>query len=309
METRANYVLVGVFTLAVLFGAFGFIWWLERAGEGGSRNSYEIVFDSSVSGLRPAAPVHFNGIRVGEVSALKLDRTDPRKVIVTVAVNSTVPVRADTRASLEYQGLTGIASVAMTGGRMDAAPLVAQAGAPPRMIAEGGQVQDLMTGAKQIMGRIDSIATRIDRLLGDNEQRLDQAIKDISKFTGVLSDRSGDVDSLLSNAGQLAAKLNGMADKFDGVLESVRGFTGDKDNQGFMANASAAAKSVRELADNLNKTTPGTLREYTALATDARRMVAEIERVVRNLERNPSQFLFGGAASSAGGVPEYNPRR
>jgi phospholipid/cholesterol/gamma-HCH transport system substrate-binding protein len=229
-------------------------------------------------------------------------------VVITVSIASTVPVRSDTRASLEYQGLTGIASVAMTGGRIDAPPLVAQAGSPPRMLAEGGQIQDLMTGAKQIMGRIDSIAQRIDRLLGDNEQRLDQAIKDISKFTGVLSDRSGDVDTLLSNAGQLAAKLNGMADKFDGVLESVRGFTGDKDNQGFMANASEAAKSVRQLADTLNKTTPATIQEYKGLAVDARRMVAEIERVVRNLERNPSQFLFGGGASSAGGVPEYNPR-
>jgi phospholipid/cholesterol/gamma-HCH transport system substrate-binding protein len=145
-------------------------------------------------------------------------------------------------------------------------------------------------------------------LLGDNEQRLDQAIKDISKFRGVLSDRSGDVDSLLSNAGQLAAKLNGMADKFDGVLEAVKGFTGDKENQGFMANASEAAKSVRQLAETLNKTAPATLQEYRGLAVDARRMVGEIERVVRNLERNPSQFLFGGGASSSGGVPEYNPR-
>ena len=308
METRANYVLIGIFTLAVIFGGFGFVWWLERAGEGGGRNSYEIVFDSAVSGLRPGAPVNFNGIRVGEVNALRLDKEDPRKVVVTVNISSTVPVRSDTRASLEYQGLTGIASVAMTGGRIDAPPLVAQAGSPPRMLAEGGQIQDLMTGAKQIMGRIDSIATRIDRLLGDNEQRLDQAIKDIAKFTSVLSDRSGDVDSLLSNAGQLAAKLNGMADKFDGVLEAVKGFTGDKDNQGFMANASEAAKSVRQLADTLNKTTPATIQEYKGLAVDARRMVAEIERVVRNLERNPSQFLFGGGASSSGGVPEYNPR-
>jgi phospholipid/cholesterol/gamma-HCH transport system substrate-binding protein len=308
METRANYVLIGIFTLAVVFGGFAFVWWLERAGEGGGRSTYEIVFDSAVSGLRPGAPVNFNGIRVGEVNALRLDRQDPRKVVVAVSVVSTVPVRSDTRASLEYQGLTGIASVAMTGGRIDAPPLIAQAGSPPRIQAEGGQMADLMSGAKQIMGRVDSIAQRIDRLLGDNEQRLDQAIKDISKFTGVLSDRSGDVDTLLSNAGQLAAKLNGMADKFDGVLEAVKGFTGDKDNQGFMANAAEAAKSVRQLAETLNKTAPPTLQEYRGLAVDARRMVGEIERVVRNLERNPSQFLFGGGASSAGGVPEYNPR-
>ena len=84
METRANYVLIGIFTLAVVFGGFGFVWWLERAGEGGGRNSYEIVFDSAVSGLRPGAPVNVNGIRVGEVNALRLDKVVPRKVVVTV---------------------------------------------------------------------------------------------------------------------------------------------------------------------------------------------------------------------------------
>ena len=40
METRANYVLIGVFTLAVIVGAFGFVWWFERASDSGSRVSY-----------------------------------------------------------------------------------------------------------------------------------------------------------------------------------------------------------------------------------------------------------------------------
>lgn len=304
METRANYVLIGVFTLAVIFGAFGFIWWFERAGDLGGRAPYEVVFDSSVSGLRPGAPVLFNGIRIGEVTGLRLDSVDPRKVVVGISVLPTAPVRSDTRASLEYQGLTGIASVAMTGGQKEAPPLLAQTkGGAPRIVAEGGQVQDLMTGAKQIMGRIDSIAMRIDRLLGDNEQRFDQAIKDISKFTNVLSTRADDTDALIQNASELAAKLNKMADRFDSVLKGVEGFTGSKENQGFMADASAAARSVRELADQLAKIAPSTLREYQALAVDARRTVGEIERVVRNLERNPSGFIFGGGNTS--GVPEY----
>ncbi len=158
METRANYVLIGIFTLAVVFGAFAFVWWIERVGDMGGRSNYEIIFDASVSGLRPGAPVNFNGIRVGEVAALKLDRNDPRKVSVTVSIATGVPIRSDTRASLEYQGLTGIASVAMSGGRADAPPLVAQTGALPRILAEGGQMADLMSGAKQIMGRV-----RLDR--------------------------------------------------------------------------------------------------------------------------------------------------
>ena len=137
------------------------------------------------------------------------------------------------------------------------------------------------------------------------EHIMGRRLADGAPLTGGTELSPPDLEAL---AEDIAAKLNGMADKFDGVLEAVKGFTGDKDNQGFMANASEAAKSVRQLADTLNKTTPATIQEYKGLAVDARRMVAEIERVVRNLERNPSQFLFGGGASSAGGVPEYNPR-
>ena len=105
METRANYVLIGIFTLAVIAGAFGFVWWFERASDKGARVSYEIVFDGSVSGLRPGSAVLFNGIRVGEVTSMSLDQNDPSRVITKVGVSPQTPVRADTRAGLEYQGL------------------------------------------------------------------------------------------------------------------------------------------------------------------------------------------------------------
>ena len=37
METRANYVLIGLFTLAVIVGAFGFVYWFNTIGGAGER--------------------------------------------------------------------------------------------------------------------------------------------------------------------------------------------------------------------------------------------------------------------------------
>ena len=128
METRANYLIVGLFTLAVIAAGFVFVWWFQRPVLRTPGNSFEVVFDGSVSGLRAGSSVLFNGIRVGEVQGLRLDPANPRRVVATVVAQSATPIRADTKATLEYQGLTGIASVSLTGGEPDAATARARPG-------------------------------------------------------------------------------------------------------------------------------------------------------------------------------------
>ena len=124
METRANYVLIGVFTLAVVVGVFGFVYWFQNIGGTGERAFYRVVFDGSVSGLRTGASVLFNGIRVGEVTGLKLDPAKPQQVTATLSIDKSVAVRKDTQIGLEFQGLTGIASVSLKGGNPNAPVVV-----------------------------------------------------------------------------------------------------------------------------------------------------------------------------------------
>ena len=97
MEIRARYVLVGVFVIAVLAAGFGFVYWMENTTGLAKRTSYRIRFEQSVSGLLLGSGVQFNGIRVGEVTDLKLDKDDPNGVLVTIAVTSDTPVRSDTK--------------------------------------------------------------------------------------------------------------------------------------------------------------------------------------------------------------------
>src|SRR5262249_34158186 len=131
METRANYVVIGLFTLAVIAGGFGFVYWFSRAGEAGERATYRIVFDGAVSGLRVGGWVLFNGIKAGEVTDLKLTPANPRQVVAVVAVDRSVPVRADTRVGLDFAGLTGIASISIRGGSPEAPALAAASGEAP----------------------------------------------------------------------------------------------------------------------------------------------------------------------------------
>ena len=118
MEKRANYALIGLFTLLVVASAFGFVFWFQNQGTKKTRIAYRIVFEGPTVGLRVGANVNFNGIRIGEVDSVKID--DPQHVVALVSVERKAPVRKDTTVGLEFQGLTGIAAVALKGGSVNA---------------------------------------------------------------------------------------------------------------------------------------------------------------------------------------------
>ena len=136
METRANFVAIGAFTLAVVAGAFLFVLWMAGYGGGGNVARYRVVFEGSVSGLARGGVVLFNGLRVGEVKTVDFLANDPGRVAAEIEVDGRIPVREDTNVRLEMQGLTGASAVALTGGAPDAKPIAVKPGEPPTLIAE-----------------------------------------------------------------------------------------------------------------------------------------------------------------------------
>src|SRR5687768_673244 len=103
METRARFILVGLFAVVAIAAGFLFVYWLNNMGGLSERAIYQVRFEGSVAGLRPGAAVLFNGIRVGDVTRLQLNADDPGEVLVTVSVERTTPVRADTKAGMDFQ--------------------------------------------------------------------------------------------------------------------------------------------------------------------------------------------------------------
>lgn len=54
METRANYILIGAFTLAVILAAFGFVFWFSGPNKTAARRGYDVVFLVRSRGFRAA---------------------------------------------------------------------------------------------------------------------------------------------------------------------------------------------------------------------------------------------------------------
>lgn len=252
METRANFVLIGLFTLAAVFAAFGFIYWFQHVSGTGDRTQYRALFVGQVTGLRTGAAVTFNGIRVGEVASVGL--ADPQRVEAIISVDRSTPVRRDTQLGLEFQGLTGIASVAMRGGAMNAPPLEAKPGELPVLTTDTG-LADLTDSARGTL-------QRIDRVIAENQEQLRNSMRSIETFTGMLARNSERMDSILAGI-ELLANKEGKGE----LQETVR--------------------SIRQLADNLDK-------RSASLIIDGRRTLSDIDRAVRNFDRNPTRVLFGG---------------
>jgi phospholipid/cholesterol/gamma-HCH transport system substrate-binding protein len=273
METKANYIVTGAFTIAVIAGVFGFIQWFQHSGGGNERTVYRVVFAGSVSGLRPGSSVLFDGVRVGEVTELALDTTDPRKVEASISLDRTVPVRADTKVTLEFQGLTGLAQVSLTGGSADAAAVVADGAKPPILYADPHAGADVTQAAREVLSRIDGLVT-------ENEETLRTSLHNIERVTATLARNS---------------------ERLDQVMAGVEDLTGSVDKHGEIAQT---AESIRRLANNLDKRTDeisvgltrfsnSGLKEFEAFAVDGRRTLAELQKVIKNIDEHPSRLIFG----------------
>ena len=208
MERKANYVLIGLFTLAVIAGAFGFVFWIHQTAGKKQSVSYRVIFDGTVSGLRVGSSVLFNGIRVGEVTQLALNADKPTQVVAMLQVNKATPIRSDTRVGLEFTGLTGIASVSLRGISATTTLLEKEEGEPPTLKADPNAGQDMMQAARELLSKAMDVIT-------ENQETLHKAIKDVGVFTETLARNSKDLDEIVANTKHATASAATLADHLD----------------------------------------------------------------------------------------------
>lgn len=263
MEDRAKYVLIGLFTFAVIAGAFGFVYWLYNAQGSQESANYRVIFSGSVTGLRVGAPVLFNGIRVGHVTGLGLT-DNPSEVSAMVAVEKATPIRKDTRVTLEFAGLTGIASVSLKGELASAPPLEGEGGEPPTLKADTSAGQDLSSSVRESLSKVNS-------LINENRESLNKTIKNLEEFTSALA-RNGD-------------KIDKVMEEGAGAMESMRTLGDNLDKR-----TATITSDVHKVAETANK-------QIDSVGNTATRAISNVEKAITDLAANPQRFLFGGGTS------------
>src|SRR5215469_8010078 len=280
METRANYVLIGSFTLAVIAAAFGFVLWFQSLHTTKQRSPLRIVFEGPAAGLRNGGSVNFNGIRIGEVISVKLD--NPRRVVALALVEKNAPIRKDTVVGLEFQGLTGVAAISLKGGAEAAPPVPLDEDGVPTLTADPNRLQDV---TEAIRGTLQNI----NRVVADNQESVKNSLHNLETFTSSLARNSERLDNVMS-------RVDGVMGKADNLMIGLNSLAGGKEGGELFQ----TVKSIRELAEDFDK-------RSGALMTDSRKTLSDISRAVNNFDRNPTRVLFGASNGSQAAPPPPPP--
>lgn len=301
METRASYLIVGAFMLALIAGAIGFAMWLTRANLRENNVFYYIYFTGSVAGLQNGSTVQLRGVPVGNVADISIDQGNIELIQVTVSIRVGTPIKTNTVAQLQLQGITGLSVIQLSGGTQDAPPLEPALGKRRAVIPSiPSPLERVFQSVPEVTTQIVELAARLNDLLNDeNRQAISHVFANLDSLTSSLAGSRDDVTKLLHDSSTLVASLDTLAGQLGNDAHHMLG----KSEQTAAA-LTDTAKSVSRMADEFRKLAadnqPGLhdfsqsgLYELTQLLSDARVLVATLNRVADQLERDPARFLFG----------------
>lgn len=305
METRAHFVLIGLFTLLGVLGAFIFFVWFARVQIDRQYAYYDVVFEN-VSGLGRASDVRYSGLAVGQVISLELYRKDPRKIVVRVEIEAETPIKTDTRAQLQAQGVTGVSFVSLVGGSIDAPTLrsVGTTGVPV-IFAERSAIQalaedapDMLTEATLLMRRLAALASpensaNVASILANFEQASRQfglIAAGVDGSIAAVNQTLGRIDEALASADLAFAAAAATFDKANTLI--------DEDAAPVLGDIRTAAKRVETVATMLSNEAPAVVLGLQTAADRAASAMNRLDSVVAGAAPPIRTFVETG-------LPEY----
>lgn len=251
METRANYILIGAFALAGFVGMLAFFLWFANIQLDRQFAYYDIDFPT-VSGLSDASDVRFSGLPVGQVVDVRLSPEQDGRVRVRIEVGADTPVRTDSVATIEAQGVTGVSFVGISAGTPDS-PLLAVASPGDIPMIEAGQsvLQSLSQDAPEILAETLEVVRQLRQLIGGENQEsvqnilrnveqasasFSQALDDFSVVSGTVSDFASEIDRFNDMLDSLTADASGVLKSVEATLASIDALSADA--QSFLAQGS-----------------------------------------------------------------------
>ncbi len=224
METRANYVIVGIFTLVSILAAFGFIYWTAAIGDRGETVLLRVRIPGSASGLGRGSAVLFNGVKVGDVQRVYIDVKNPAVAIADTQIDRVTPITRSTQAVIGIAGLTGQANIEVKGSNTQEPNLLAEAeaaGKVAEITADPSAVTNLLQRAQDIFARADSVLNQIEGFTKDVRGPLTDTVKNTKTFSDALARNADGIDRFLESVSKLSVELAGVSGKLDGTLKAA----------------------------------------------------------------------------------------
>ncbi len=267
MKARASNLMIGTTTLAVIAAAFVGLLGFRKIHSIQQRGPLRIVFEGSASGLHNGGSVNFDGVQVGEIRSLKLD--NPRKVVAFTMVDNTAPIRKDTVVGLEFQGLTGVAAISLTGGAATAPPVPLDVDGIPILTADLSEIQS-----------IRDTLHNVDRILVGNQATIKDGLLSFETYTASLAGKGDAIEKVIGKANNAFAGFDSAMTKIDNIMPGLA--------DGKVDELFEKVKSIREFAETFDK-------KSGAFIEEGRRSLLDIsEAAVRVTHKFDPQAVSGG---------------
>jgi phospholipid/cholesterol/gamma-HCH transport system substrate-binding protein len=275
MKTKASNLMIGTTTLAVIAAAFVGFLGVQKIRGVRQQSALRIVFDGgSASGLRRGGAVNFDGIQAGVIKSIKLE--NPRKIVAEVMLDNSAPIRKDTVVGIEFQGLTGVAAIALVGGA---------AAAPPVPLDEDGV--PILTADLRDVESIRDALHNVDRLLVNNATTIRDGLLSFETYTASLKSKAEAIDSILAKADDAFAGIDNVFAKIDDVMPGIANGQADDLLQ--------KVETIHELAESFNKRSANLMEE-------GRRTLADVSQAAGRMAGK-----FGAAGEAAAPAPPRKP--
>ncbi len=300
MERDAHYAAVGIVTVALIVALAVFTIWLARLQFNKDFDVYDIVFYGPVRGLSEGGEVHFNGIRVGEVTDLNLDPKKGDQVVARVRLNGTTPVRTTSRAQLEPQGITGLNYIQITAGDAESPLLKSQYAehVVPVIQSQASPLAELLTGSGTVLQQTVDALNRINRIMSDDNIRsFASSVRNVESLTAELEARKG----MFKQLEDAIASANAAVSEYQQLGADARQIV-NTDGRAALQNINQASEEARAAIASINRSATGleaplgefgttTVPQINDAVRQLNQATRSLEDLIENVRRSPREFI------------------
>lgn len=296
MESRAHALAAGIFTLLLGLASALAVFWLSGKRE--ATNEYILVTQKSVSGLNTQAQVRFRGLRAGKVLDIELDPKNPLNILITISLDASMPVTKGTTAKLNYQGVTGLASVLLEDKGENLEPLAGVDGELPRIELQPNFMDTLGENAADLMAQMRQVAERTTALLSDqNVKRIGQTLANVETATAGLSGSMKDLPQVMASLKQALSEEN--MKRLSATMANMEKASGEV--APLIANLQGVSKKLDALlGETGGEITQTTLPRLNVLLQELSVNSRQMSRLLDQIEESPSMLIFGREARRPG---------
>ncbi len=280
MEKRLSYIVVGTFVVVLTLSLFSFLYWLAKYGNEEEAHSYYYTyFTESVSGLSKESAVKYRGVEVGRVKKISISKKNSEEVEILLEIKAGTPIKIDTYAMLDTQGITGLKYIELKGGNKDSALMISKKGEFATIKSKKSVLATLFDNSEVITKNINSVLDKMSKILSE------QNIKNFSTITTNLSNTTTYIDQNKQKIGQILDQISELKKSIETNLNIITHDVTNFTNSGktFVAYTKNFEKTLIPSFDKL-----GSMSDRAGAASDATRIF--FENMQKELKKGEFSF-------------------